>query len=74
MVAHMRNIFVELGRDERGLTVVEIVLLIALIILPLVLVLILFGKDVKALIGSMWKDTVKSSVEMSKGISSGSAP
>lgn len=40
------------GRD--GLTVVEIVLLIALIVLPLTLVLILFGKDIKRYIGRNW--------------------
>lgn len=43
------------GRHDRtGLTVVEIVLLIALIVLPLTLVLILFGKDIKRWVGRNW--------------------
>jgi len=37
-----------------GLTVVEIILLIALIILPLTLVLILFGRDIKAYVSRNW--------------------
>ena len=51
--------FQDLARDEEGLTTVEIVLLIAMVVLPLVLVLILFGKDIKNFIKNMWTDTNK---------------
>lgn len=39
-------------RPRRGLTVVEIVLVIALVVLPVTLVVILFGKDIKRWVGS----------------------
>lgn len=38
-------------RGRAGLTVVEIVLVIALVVLPVTLVLILFGKDIKRWMG-----------------------
>lgn len=59
-----------LKRDEEGLTVVEIVLLIALIVLPIVLVLILFGKDIKKFIKEMWDSTNKEAKELQKGVTS----
>lgn len=61
MLERIRDKLIELRHDERGMTVVEIVLLIALIILPIVIVLALFGKEIKSYIKQMWTETKKES-------------
>jgi Flp pilus assembly pilin Flp len=71
MLARVRAQLEELRKDERGLTVVEIVLLIALIVLPIVLVLILFGKDIKSFIKNMWTQTNNEANNLKGGINSG---
>jgi len=71
MLARVRAQLEELRKDERGLTVVEIVLLIALIVLPIVLVLILFGKDIKGFIKNMWTQTNNEANNLKGGINSG---
>lgn len=70
MLERVKAKLVQLRRDEEGLTVVEIVLLIALIVLPIVLVLILFGKDIKKFIKEMWDSTNKEAKELQKGVTS----
>ena len=71
MLERLKSKLVQLRRDEEGLTVVEIVLLIALIVLPIVLVLILFGKDIKKFIKDMWDSTNKEAKELQKGVNTG---
>jgi Flp pilus assembly pilin Flp len=66
MLERIQTKLLELHRDEDGLTVVEIVLLIALIVLPLVLALIFFGKDIKEYIKKMWGETKKGADELQK--------
>ncbi|MBI4860883.1 MAG: hypothetical protein HY815_11585 [Candidatus Riflebacteria bacterium] len=61
-----------LHRDEAGLTVVEIVLLIALIVLPIVLILVFFGQDIKKFISDMWGSTQKEAKTLGTKMSSGS--
>lgn len=68
MLQRLKSQLARLQRDEEGLTVVEIVLLIALIVLPIVLVLILFGKDIKKFIKEMWDSTNKEAKELQKGV------
>jgi len=53
----IKNALANFHRDERGLTVVEIILLISLIVLPIILLLVFFGKDIKRFITQMWSDT-----------------
>jgi Flp pilus assembly pilin Flp len=67
MVERIREKLLELRQDERGMTVVEIVLLIALIVLPIVIVLAVFGKEIKDYIKTMWTDTDKKSKELREG-------
>ena len=63
----IRNRLAALHSDEEGLTVVEIVLLIALIVLPIVLVLIIFGQDIKDFIKNMWANTKKEATALQNG-------
>jgi Flp pilus assembly pilin Flp len=67
MLERIKARLVELRQDERGMTVVEIVLLIALIILPIVIVLAVFGKEIKAYIGTMWTETKGKADELKNG-------
>ena len=67
MLERIREKLIELRHDERGMTVVEIVLLIALIILPIVIVLAVFGKEIKDYIKTMWTETKTKSTELKAG-------
>jgi len=73
MLELIRERLSALHEDEEGLTVVEVVLLIALIVLPIVLILILFGKDIKAFIANMWNNTKKEATELQSGGMTGSS-
>lgn len=64
MLERIKDKLTELRHDERGMTVVEIILLIALIILPIVIVLAVFGKEIKSYIKSMWEETKTKSTEL----------
>lgn len=60
-------------RDERGMTVVEIILLISLIVLPIILLLVFFGKDIKRFIMSMWTTTKNDAADLQKDSFSGTS-
>ena len=53
---HLRTAFVRVWRDEQGAEGLEKLLILALLILPLLAILIIFGKDIRDWVGSKWDD------------------
>lgn len=66
MLPSIRMALTDLHRDQRGMTVVEIILLISLIVLPIILLLVFFGKDIKRFIQSMWTQTKTDAADLQK--------
>lgn len=66
MLSSIRTALTALHRDQRGMTVVEIILLISLIVLPIILLLVFFGKDIKRFIMQMWSSTKGDAADLQK--------
>lgn len=66
MLPALRTALSAFHRDQRGMTVVEIILLISLIVLPIILLLVFFGKDIKRFIQSMWTTTKNDAADLQK--------
>lgn len=66
MLPSVRTVLTDFHRDDRGMTVVEIILLISLIVLPIILLLVFFGKDIKRFIQSMWTTTKNDAADLQK--------
>ena len=56
IVRNFRAALTRLWRDEQGAEGLEKLLILALLILPLLAVLIIFGKDIRDWVGSKWDD------------------
>jgi len=56
IIRHVRAALDRLWHDEQGAEGLEKLLILALLILPLLAVLIIFGKDIRDWVGTKWDD------------------